>query len=69
VSAGVCCLVTVSSFTRGEDFSEATLVTTHLGDPGNPLDVLGDPHGIAPRGRIGLADLEACLGARAREVR
>jgi HAD superfamily hydrolase (TIGR01509 family) len=62
VAAGVPCLITVSSFTRGEDFSEAALVTTHLGDPGNPLEVLADPRRVAPRGAITLAELEACLG-------
>jgi HAD superfamily hydrolase (TIGR01509 family) len=58
VAAGVRCVVTVSSFTRGEDFSEAALVTTHLGDPGSPTEVLaGEVRGDF----VELADLEALL--------
>jgi len=34
VGAGVTCLVTVNDYTRDEDFREAALVVTSLGDPG-----------------------------------
>ena len=32
--AGIACLITVNDFTAGEDFSEAALVVSSLGDPG-----------------------------------
>jgi dihydroxyacetone kinase phosphoprotein-dependent L subunit len=41
--AGLACLITVNDFTAGEDFAEAALVVTSLGDPGDP----GDPGGHA----------------------
>ena len=36
VGAGLRCVVTVSSYTTDEDMSEAALVVTSLGDPGEP---------------------------------
>src|SRR5204863_3093973 len=42
VGAGLRCLVTVSSYTKDEDFSEAVLVVTSLGDPGEPTRVLAN---------------------------
>ena len=36
VGAGLRCVVTVSSYTENEDFSEAALVVSSLGDPANP---------------------------------
>jgi HAD superfamily hydrolase (TIGR01509 family) len=60
VRAGLRCVVTVSSFTRGEDFPEATLVVTHLGEPDEPLEVLA---GTSPREWLTLAHLEAYLSS------
>ncbi len=41
VAAGLTTVVTVNGYTRDEDFSEAALVVTSLGDPGGePIEVL-----------------------------
>jgi HAD superfamily hydrolase (TIGR01509 family) len=61
VGAGLRCLVTVSSFTEDEDFSEAALVVTSLGDPGEPTRVLANRSPARPGDLITLDDLEACL--------
>ncbi len=43
VGAGLSCVVTVSSYTGDEDFSEAALVVSSLGDPdGERTTVLAD---------------------------
>ena len=39
-AAGLACVITESYYTRGEDFSEAALVMTSLGDPEAPMTVL-----------------------------
>jgi HAD superfamily hydrolase (TIGR01509 family) len=60
--AGLRCLVTVNGYTRDEDFSEATLVVSALGDPeGEPIQVLANRGKAAPGAYVTLADLEACL--------
>lgn len=42
LAAGLPCLITVSSYTEGQDFSEALKVVTHLGDADTPsLDIEG----------------------------
>jgi len=62
VGAGLRCLVTVNGYTRDEDFSEATLVVSALGDPeGEPIQVLANRGRAAPGAYVTLADLEACL--------
>jgi HAD superfamily hydrolase (TIGR01509 family) len=63
--AGLPCLVTPSSFTLGEDFAEAALVVSSLGDPVEPLEVLANRSAATPDGRIELRDLEALLGRAA----
>ncbi|MBV8274946.1 MAG: HAD-IA family hydrolase, partial [Verrucomicrobia bacterium] len=65
ISAGAHVVVTTSWFTRGEDFSEAQLVVSALGD-------LGGEHTIVRANRLGrpidsyvkLEDLAAVLGQR-----
>lgn len=58
IGAGLATVVTVSGYTRGEDFTEAALVVTSLGDPdGERLEVLADPLGVAPVDALTLADL------------
>ena len=43
--AGLACLITVNDFTGDEDFSEAALVVSSLGDPGGERDRRpGQPH-------------------------
>jgi HAD superfamily hydrolase (TIGR01509 family) len=62
IGAGLRCLVTVNGYTRDEDFSEATLVVSALGDPeGEPIQVLANRGKAAPGAYVTLADLEACL--------
>jgi len=61
VGAGLRCLVTVSGYTADEDMSEAVLVVTSLGDPGEPARVLANRSAARPGAEVTLADLEACL--------
>jgi HAD superfamily hydrolase (TIGR01509 family) len=65
VGAGLRCVVTVSSYTHDEDFSEAVLVVSSLGDPGEPAEVLANRGPARPGAHITLADLQACLRAPA----
>jgi HAD superfamily hydrolase (TIGR01509 family) len=60
VGAGLRCLVTVSSYTADEDTSEAVLVVSSLGDPGEPAVVLANRGGAQPGKLVTLADLDAC---------
>ena len=62
VGAGLRCVVTVSSYTADEDMSEAVLVVSSLGDPGEPARVLANRSAARPGDHVTLADLEACLG-------
>ncbi len=69
VAAGLRCVVTVSSYTGAEDFSEAVLVVSSLGDPGEPAQVLANRSPAEPGPYITLDDLQACLRVPApREV-
>ena len=62
VASGLRCLVTVSDYTADEDFSEASLVVSSLGDPGGEATrVLANRSAAAPADWVTLADLEACL--------
>jgi dihydroxyacetone kinase phosphoprotein-dependent L subunit len=69
VGAGLTCLVTVNELTAGEDFSEAAMVVSSLGDPGpdGEATVLLDKHGLvanhsqAAGDLITLADLDRLL--------
>ena len=61
-AAGLACLVTVNGYTREEDFDEAVLVVSELGDPdGPPITVLANRGGATPHGLVTLDDLRACL--------
>jgi HAD superfamily hydrolase (TIGR01509 family) len=60
VGAGLRCVVTVSGYTAEEDMSEAVMVVTSLGDPGEPAVVLANRGGAQPGELITLADLDAC---------
>ena len=60
--AGLRCLVTVNGYTREEDFSEAVLVVSELGDPDRPpIEVVADPGGVRPGDYLTLDDLQKCL--------
>ena len=66
--AGIACLVTVNDFTASEDFSEAALVVSSLGDPGSPpagmrTAVLANRSRAKPGELITLADLASLKGA------
>jgi HAD superfamily hydrolase (TIGR01509 family) len=60
VGAGLGCVVTVSSYTAEEDMSEATLVVTSLGDPGEAAQVLANRSSARPGAEVTLSDLDAC---------
>ena len=55
--AGLTCLVTVSEYSAGEDFGEAPLVVSSLGDPGEPLTVVANRSRLRPESAIGIDDL------------
>jgi HAD superfamily hydrolase (TIGR01509 family) len=62
LGTGLACVVTVSTYTAGEDFTGAALVVTSLGDPdGEQTTVLADPLGIRPGAGVRLADLSTVL--------
>ncbi len=64
VGAGLPCVVTISSYTGEEDFSEAVMVVTSLGDPGgDTATVLANRGAAHPGSFIDVKDLEACLEA------
>ena len=63
LAAGMQCVVTVSSYTREEDFTGAAMVLTCLGDPkGEPGTVLVNSSRARPQGCLSCSDLEAVLG-------
>ena len=61
-AAGLRCLVTVNGYTEKEEFSEAILVVSSLGDPdGEQTTVIANRSAARPDGFVTLADLKACL--------
>lgn len=65
-AAGLACVVTVNGYTRTENFDEAVLVISELGDPDRePIEVLAAAGGVRPGGYVTLDDLSACLRAKA----
>jgi beta-phosphoglucomutase-like phosphatase (HAD superfamily) len=61
-AAGMKCLVTVNGLTEREDFSEAALVVSSLGDPGEMARVIANRSAAQPTGTVTVADLEAIVG-------
>jgi dihydroxyacetone kinase phosphoprotein-dependent L subunit len=60
--AGLTCLITVNDYTAGEDFTEAALVVSSLGDPGGEAAVvLANRSRATPGDWITLDDLNALL--------
>ena len=58
VGAGLTCVITVNDFTESEDFSQAALVVSALGDPGGEAaSVLANASRARPGAWITLADL------------
>jgi dihydroxyacetone kinase phosphoprotein-dependent L subunit len=67
--AGIACLITVNDFTVDEDFTEAALVVSSLGDPGDPpagerTVVLANRSRATPAEWITLADLADVKGQK-----
>jgi HAD superfamily hydrolase (TIGR01509 family) len=63
VSAGMKCVVTVSGYTREEDFSLADMVLTCLGDPGGEVaQALANRSAARPGAYFTANDLECVLG-------
>jgi HAD superfamily hydrolase (TIGR01509 family) len=61
-AAGLRCLMTVNDYTEKEDFSEAILVVSSLGEPdGEQTTVIANRSAARPGAFVTLADLEACL--------
>ena len=66
VSAGMKSVITVSEYTREEDFSEADIVLSCLGDPGGEIcQVLDNRSGACPGAWFSVEDLETVLAAAA----
>jgi HAD superfamily hydrolase (TIGR01509 family) len=64
VGAHLTCLITVSSYTEHEDFSEAVLVVSSLGEPdGAHTEVLAERGVHVSAAWVSLTDLRACLAA------
>ena len=62
IAAGMKCVVTVSGYTREEDFSAAQIVLTCLGDPGGEVcEVLENRSPARPGGWFTVEDLEKVL--------
>lgn len=62
VAAGMTCVVTYNDLTRDEDFSEAVIVLSCLGDPAGEQAVVRANHSRArPVGYLDVADLEMIL--------
>ena len=60
--AGLACVITVNDFTSDEDFGEAALVVSSLGDPGGEhTTVLANRSRAAPGDWVTLDDLAACF--------
>jgi dihydroxyacetone kinase phosphoprotein-dependent L subunit len=61
-AAGLACVITVNDYTVDEDFGEAALVVSSLGDPeGEHTTVLANHSGAAPGDWVTLEDLAACF--------
>jgi HAD superfamily hydrolase (TIGR01509 family) len=67
--AGLTTIVTVSSFTTGDDFTGAALVLSDLGEPGQPNTVIAAPAGVRPDGMVTVHTLERLLATNQKEVR
>ena len=62
-AAGLRCIVTQSSYTRSDDFAEALLVSSDLGEPGAPMRILANRSRARPGEYLTARDLEACLSS------
>lgn len=63
VGAGLPCLITVNGYTRGENFDQAVLVVSELGDPGRPpIEILANRGPARLGDYLMLGDLRECIG-------
>jgi len=60
-SAGFRCLVTLSTYSKKEDMSEALLVVSDLGEPNSPMRVIANRSRAKPGDYITLEDVKACI--------
>jgi HAD superfamily hydrolase (TIGR01509 family) len=60
-AAGMACVITYNPLTQAEDFSEAVLVVSSLGDPGEPARIAANRSQARPSGLITVADLDVIL--------
>ncbi len=60
-AAGLRCVVTRSDYSAAEDFSEAAIVLSSLGDPGDPLTVFANRTAVSLGDYVTLDDLAAVL--------
>ena len=58
-AAGLLTVITVSTYTASEDFSEAALVLSCLGDPTAPMTVIANRTAMVPSDQLALSDLES----------
>lgn len=66
-AAGMKCVVTVSGYTKNEDFADAAIVVTCLGDPDvEACQVLANRSAARPAGCVRVDDLERVLEANDR---
>ncbi len=69
-AAGLSCVITVNEFTADEDFSEAALVVSSLGEPGGEhTTVIANRSAATPGDWITLADLTAAIPGLASTTR
>lgn len=62
-AAGLPCVVVVNDYTREQDWGAADLVLDGFGSKDAPVEVLADPKGVDPPGRVDLATLRALASA------
>lgn len=61
LDSGLRTLVTVSGYTRAEDFTGASLVVSSLGDSGENAEILANPAGVDVPGAVTLETLQEIL--------
>ena len=67
VAAGMTCVITYNDLTKDEDFSEAAIVLSCLGDPAGEQAIVRENRTEArPAGSLSVADLEKVLASRKR---
>jgi HAD superfamily hydrolase (TIGR01509 family) len=63
VNAGMKCVITINDYTRAEDFSEAAIVLTCIGDPGGEVTVVhANSSGVSVGGFLTVSALEKIVG-------